>query len=193
MIGDNAKQVLMEDMVKRTLNPRILISKTEKVPQYGDNPLYNKDFFFTSGLYYLKFAPSNGPNVKKQSKFLISCDLFPGKRHRIVSYRMIEDFAKEGDWRFQFLLKWTTLKKEHFDIAVRNINLAIPFVFKIDEYYKMLTEKNTVTEVDPETGTVTVTANDWELLREDGMNEAESTRLKHIKDVIWELPVKIEV
>jgi hypothetical protein len=57
----------------------------------------------------------------------------------------------------------------------------------------MLTEKNTVTEVDPETGTVTVTANDWELLREDGMNEAESTRLKHIKDVIWELPVKIEV
>ena len=186
MIGDVAKKVLMEDTVKRALNPRLLISKTEKVPGYGDNPVYNKDLFFTNGVYTLKYKPYSGQNkVEKTKQFLFNCDLFPAKVRRIGSYRMAEEFAKKGEWQYEFLLKWTTLTEYHFEIAEKNINLPIPFCFKADEYYKMLVEKKKSTGTDTDT--------DWELFREDGMNEYEARRLKRIKDVIWQLPVEIEV
>jgi hypothetical protein len=186
MIGDVAKKVLMEDTVKRTLNPRILVSKTEKVPSYGDNPVYNKDLFFTRGQYSITFRPYSGQNkVEKTKLFLINCDLFPKKVRRVGSYRMMEEFAKKEQWIYQFLIKWTTLTEYHFEIATKNIGIAIPFCFKADEYYKMLVEKKKSTGTDTDV--------DWELFREDGMNEYESRRLKRIKDVIWQLPVEIEV
>lgn len=186
MIGDVAKKVLMEDTVKRTINPRIMVSKTEKVPSYGDNPIVNKDLFFTRGQYSITFKPYSGQNkVEKNRAFLIQSDLFPAKVRRVHSYKMMKDFAEQGDWIYQFLTKWTTLTPYHFEIAARNINLPIPFCFKADEYYKMLVEKKKSTGTDTDV--------DWELFREDGMNEYESRRLKRIKDVIWQLPVEIEV
>lgn len=179
MIGDNARQVLMEDAVRVKLNARILCSKTGKVPKIGDNPLYNKDFFFTDGLYSLSYRPSKGPNVKKENEYLLRCDLFPGRTLRVGDYKYIKEKAEEGDWRFKFLLEWTTLSSKIFKIAKKNFNLPLPFSLNIEKYHGCLEKQ--------------VTGTGTGLLMEHEMIEAELRRINHIQEVAWELPVKIEV
>lgn len=179
MIGDKAKTMLAEHRVKVTFNPRSLISKTQKIPQQGENPINNPDLFFTNGLYAIEYKPSGGPNVPKSCFFLLKSDLFPGNRHRVMSYRMINDFAEKGEWKFKFLRDWTTLTPEHFDLAINNRSTEIPFCFDVIRYTKMLKEKND--------GSIR------NIYTETEKDRLEEQRIEMIKNVKWELPVKIEV
>ena len=178
MIGDKAREMLADHEVKRTLNPRLMASKTEKLAQKEDTPMTNPDLFYTTGLYYLTFRPSTGPNVKKQAKFMIGSDIFHGNRHRVLNFDMIKRMAKE-DWRFAFLLKWTDINEDLFEIAFNNISVRIPFRFKVEEYAQMIKEKYDCTE--------------YNIYRKTEDIDLEYARINKIKTVQWENPVKIEV
>lgn len=178
MIGDKAKEMLADHTVKRTFNPRCLISKTEKLPQRGDSPMNNPDLFYTTGSYSLAFRPSAGPNVRKQDKFIIRSDIFQGSKRRMASYEVMKSMAK-NDWSLAFLLKWTNINQKLFDIAAKNISVQIPFTFKVEEYAQMLQEK--------------YGCNEYCIYREIDEADLEFSRIHKIKFVQWELPVKIEV
>lgn len=141
MIGDNAKRCIIEDSTPMVLFPRARFSFQNEPLVEGETPIENSNLSQTDGLYNIKFQPNK---LFKWGPFLISCDLFDGKKIRVSSYDDMVERAQADDNRapfFKFLLEWTNLSPTHFEIAKEHIVMAVPFCFNIDKYYKMIQRK----------------------------------------------------
>jgi hypothetical protein len=179
MIGDKARECLSDHTSRFKLNRRMMCSLTSKTPQIGDNPLNNRDFIFTDGLYSIEYSPSNGPSVPKGAVYLIKCDIFFRKATRVFRYSDMQKKAKE-DPKMDFLLRWTTFSPEHFEMARANIGMKIPFVFDAIKYYNNIKEEN------PEVG--------LDVFTEPGMSYYEQKRREIEKEIAWAGQIaKIEV
>ncbi len=179
MIGDKARECLSDHLSAIKLNPRLLISFTLKTRQTGENPLNNRDLKFTDGLYAVTYSPSKGPNTLKNANFLISCDMFYRKGMRAFNYKSFKKNINE-DPVVDFLVNWTTLTEELFDIAKANLGTRIPFSLDVVKYYRAIKEK------DPDIG--------FEVFTEEGMTFYEQKRREIEREIAWAGQIaKIEV
>lgn len=141
MIGDNAKRCIIEDSTPTVLFPRARVSFKNEPLLEGETPIENPNLSQTDGLYSIKYQPNK---LFKWGAFLISCDLFDGKKIRVSSYEDMIERANQEDERapfFKFLLEWTNINPIHFEIAKEHIIMPVPFCFNIEKYYKMIQKK----------------------------------------------------
>lgn len=161
MIGDKARELIMEHDSGRSLNPRILLNLDIQFPKPGDNPIENRRFFYTNGFYVLKYIPVRR-NLSKRKDFLLMGDIIDNRKLRVADYEELKEIAKKNE-RINFLLKWSNISETTFKIAKEHFNLAIPFAFNVIKYYNYIykDEKKEKKSV----------------FREPGLNESEKNRL----------------
>jgi hypothetical protein len=74
----------------------------------------------------------------EKKPFVFNIDFMPGNRLRIGRYSGLEKLAEESPM-IKWLIRNTTLTKEHFKIAMEHMDTAIPFsidVVKVKKNYE---------------------------------------------------------
>lgn len=72
---------------------------------------------------------------------MLTCDFFERSAFRVRSYEQITTAAEAGDKAYRFLLKWSDLEEETFELARANKSVLIPIKLNIYKYHKYLREK----------------------------------------------------
>ena len=105
-----------------------------------DNCLLNKDLKFTNGIYELIYRPAAKQREHARAHpFIVRCDMLPGSKIRVKDWQMLYRLAKENPV-IAWLIKWTTINKELFDIAKMHYMLPMSFSIKYIEYCKHLSK-----------------------------------------------------
>lgn len=159
MIDKVGKELINEDPSGRNLVTYVSVNYNCDAPYPYCETLENKDkFHFTRGLYWVKYKITR-TNLASVKPYIICCDLFVdrGDFFRVEGW---EEFKKLGekDQRIAFLLEFSTIVPEMFDLAYKNEYIPIPFTLDLIKYSqavekKYLAEKGTeiphATLVDP--------------------------------------------
>jgi hypothetical protein len=109
-----------------------------------DNCLGNPDLRFTNGTYELIYRPiSKQYTNSKEKPFVVRCDMLKGSKLRVKNYEGLKEIAKK-DPVVAWILKWTTLNKDLFNVAKQHYFLPITFTIKYVEY------RNHLQKLEPE-------------------------------------------
>ena len=177
MINELAKGAISEGMVSTTIIPRMLLHMQGEnlVPGCSFVLLRQKNLYYTDGLYRIKYKPSNAFNSRYR-KFVISSDLY-FDRGKFIRFANWEDLAERAkiDPRADFMMKYTTLCPELFELAKVNKGIAIPFCVDAIRYNNMLKEK-----IKKESGVEP----DYALLTDPLLALAEEERIKARMELI---------
>lgn len=131
-----AQELIIQCTPKKVFAKRMNVNFEEIPLGKSDTPATNQNCVYTSGLYTIKFKP--GVPGMETKPFVMNIDFMPGNRLRIGRYSGLEKLADESPM-IKWLLRNTTLTKEHFKIAMDHMDTAIPFsldVVKIRENLK---------------------------------------------------------
>lgn len=131
-----AQELIIQCTPKKVFAKRINVNFEEIPLGKGDTPATNPNCVYTSGLYTIKFKP--GVPGMETKPFVMNIDFMPGNRLRIGRYSGLEKLAEESPM-IKWLIRNTTLTKEHFKIAMEHMDTAIPFsidVVKLKNNYE---------------------------------------------------------
>ncbi len=143
MVGDNARGITAN------MSKSVRVSRTVPISLYAD-PIHEDDVFkgtpgayFTNLLYSIRYTPCEIYGPKQGKQFLIKSDLLDKietKGHRFVNF---EDFCNSEKYKevVPFLLEFTNISQELFDVAQANPTLDIPIAFDILKYIKTVSIK----------------------------------------------------
>ena len=173
MIGKTARELTAEEAAGKNLITKVQISLDCNAPfpmcsEIGPA----KNFIFTLGQYWVKYKPS-GSRFSQSYPFLIWCDLFieRGCFTRVKDWNVfLERAATEP--RYKFLLNFTGVCKELFDLAEANQFTPVCFTLDILKYDKAVKDK-----YKKENGTELP----WGTLADPLLIEAEWERYRYIK------------
>lgn len=99
-----------------------------------DNCLFDKNLKFTNGTYELIYRPISKQHAHaKENPFIVRCDMLPGAKIRVKDWQMLYRLSKQ-DPVIAWILKWTTIDKELFDIAKMHYMLPMSFTIKYIDY-----------------------------------------------------------
>lgn len=139
MIGSRAKEAIIMRSNANALTRRALVRFDSTPIVKGEDQTNKEEYFFTSGLYTIKFKPKENNMRAKGKPFTINGDMFNNNAHhyRFGSYEELVEAAKTNK-RVRWMLENTTFRKELLDIAIDHIDLPIPFSLEVVKYYKRL-------------------------------------------------------
>lgn len=139
MIGSRAKSAIVMRADANALTRRALVRFDSTPIVKGENQTKKEEYFFTTGLYTLKFKPNEKNMRCKGRPFVINGDMFNNNAHhyRFGSYEELEQAAKT-DKRVRWMLENTTFKKRMLNVAIDHIDLPIPFTFDVVKYCRRL-------------------------------------------------------
>lgn len=143
MIGDNAKAIIA-NMSKNVRVPRALLINLYANYGHEDDYIKNVDGYYrTTGLYSVRYAPNEYAKKTQGKPFVLKVDLFDrieSGGHRVVDY---EDFCNSTKYSkiVPFLLRYTNISKELFELAKRNCCCDIPFTIDILKYINDVQKK----------------------------------------------------
>lgn len=142
MIYDEGKRLISEEIPNKSLLVRIQISLKGDLLYPGCSQIKtDKSLVYTSGFYWVKYKP--GGSFAGLTKLYSLCiDLF-WERRKFIRVRDWDELVEMGktEPRVAWILKYTNISKEHFDIATQNKYAPIVFALDIVKYNKMLQEK----------------------------------------------------
>lgn len=141
MIKDLAQRAISEETSKKPLVTRMQISYDLKPLTPGCSDIHNKDgYVYTDGLYYLRYKPGHSFEGLRK-KFSLTSDLFGSKSYR--RFESWDDFVAESkkDPVVNWILNYTHISPEHFQIAKDNFTLMIPIAYDIVKYNNAIKEK----------------------------------------------------
>lgn len=135
-IGDRAREEIIVSSETKQIFRRVAVkidgSSLEGVT--FDNCLFDKNLKFTNATYELIYRPiSKQLAHAKEHPFIVRCDMLPGSKIRVKDWQMLYRLSKENPV-ISWLIKWTTISKELFDIAKQHYMLPITFTIKYIEY-----------------------------------------------------------
>lgn len=138
MIGDKAREAIIECTPKAVLAKRPYVKTSELPMVKGEYCAPGTDMYITSGIYTLKFKPGI-PGYESQP-FVIKCDMFVGNRVRTSGMRNLTVFGQQ-DERVKWLVRNTNISKQLFDVARNHPDMPIPFCIDFEKLEKHLTAK----------------------------------------------------
>lgn len=142
MIGDNAKAIIA-NMSKNVRVPRALLINL--FAEYGHEENYIKNvegYYKTNCLYLMRYAPNEFAAKTKGKPFIFKIDLFDtieSGGHRVVDFQDFCNSEKYGKF-VPFLLRYTHISEELFELARNNPCCDIPLQFDILKYIKDVKE-----------------------------------------------------
>lgn len=142
LIDKIGKALTAEDTSGRNLVTSVQISLDCNPTYPGSSDIINaKQFLTTQGRFWVKYKTS-GSFLSIARPFVIASDLYSdrGGFFRVASWDQFVDDAKNNA-RMKFLLDYTNVCKEHFDLALENKYTPIPVSFNILKYDKAVKEK----------------------------------------------------
>lgn len=178
MLGDKAREMIIEDMQKKPMFPRIVFYTNFRELKPDTNPMFEEDVIATKGDYFIQYLKDK-ENTKYGTPFLLSSDLFPKNSIYVDSYedlkRRIENAReKKNRVRCKILIEYSTLTPKHFDVAKQHPSLKLPFSLDVIKVYEEV--KNNSEE-----------GNRF-ILRPEMMQLAEETRrAKHVEERNWKV------
>ena len=135
-IGDKAREyVIVSSEIKQ-------IFRRACINIYGnslegitfDNCLTNPDLKFTNGYYELIYRPvSKQTTHARINPFILRCDMLKGSKIRIKNWEDLKKLS-ESNPVLKWLLRWTTISKELFNVAKMNYFVPVTFSIKYVEY-----------------------------------------------------------
>jgi len=143
MVGDEAKKIIA------SMSKNAVVSRVIPISMYA-NPIHEIDVFVrTPGayrsnlLFSIRYTPCKIFGPKKDKQFLIKADLLDRiekKGHRFIDF---DDFCNSEKYKevIPFLLKYTNINQELFDLAQSNPCLDFPIAFDILKYFKDVSSK----------------------------------------------------
>lgn len=142
MIDKVGKELINEDPSGRNLITCAAVNYNCDAPYPYCEVMENKDkFHFTRGLYSVKYKITR-TNLASAKPYIICCDLFVerGDFFRVEGW---EEFKKLGekDNRIAFLLDFSTISPEIFDLAYKNEYVPIPFALDVIKYSQTVEKK----------------------------------------------------
>lgn len=171
MINELAKRAISEQTVKKSLNSRMLISLNSVPLPPGCSNIHQRtpEQRYTDGWYSVKYKPTP-TKIGRVKRYLIMCDLFHEKYKflRVKDYDELVELSKK-DPRVMWLFKYTNISKELFDIARKNVCVAMPFCLDVVKYNNEIKQK---------TKELAGTEPDYALLIDPLMALAERERVK---------------
>ena len=159
MIDKVGKELINADPSGRNLITYATVNYNCDAPYPNCDVLEIKDkYHFTRGLYWVKYKITR-TNLASAKPYIICCDLFVdrGDFFRVEGWEELKKLG-EKDKRVTFLLEFSTISPEIFDLAYKNEYVPIPFVLDLIRYSqavekKYLAEKGTeiphATLIDP--------------------------------------------
>lgn len=135
-IGDRAREENIVSSETKQIFRRVTVNIHGKSLEgvTFDNCLGNPDLRFTNGTYELIYRPiSKQREHAKEKPFVIRCDMLQGAKIRVRSYEALKEIAKDNPV-VAWILKWTTLNKDLFNVAKQHFMLPITFTIKYVEY-----------------------------------------------------------
>lgn len=113
---------------------------------YGHELNYIKNvdgYYRTTGLYSVRYAPNELVKKTQGKPFVLKIDLFDiieSGGHRVVDF---EDFCNSTKYSklVPFLLRYTNISKELFELAKRNCCCDVPFAIDILKYINDVQKK----------------------------------------------------
>lgn len=144
MIGDNAKAIIANMSKNVRVTRTIPISLSANRIHEADVISRTPGAYRTNGVYILRYSPNEIYDIKKGKPFLLKIDLLDTIEkigHRVVDF---EDFCNSETYKefVPFLLKYTSISQELFDLAEANPTLDIPFSIDVLRYVSDVKEKN---------------------------------------------------
>lgn len=139
MIDDLLKAGIIEAALKKPLTIRMRCSYTNNPIVAEDVPTESDGFFYTNGLYGVKFLPFKSSNRARFRPYLIRADIFYKGTHRVASWKDLlwqcdSHNGVEAHWQMDWLVKNTNISERLFEIARANFNLYIPFCLDAAKY-----------------------------------------------------------
>ena len=143
MMGDNARGIAAN------MSKNVQVSRTIPVSLFADC-IHERDAlqrvpgaYFSDLLYSIRYTPCEIFGGKKGKQFLIKADIFDKmykRGHRFVDF---EDFCNSEEYKIAipFLLEFTNISQELFDVAKRNPSLDIPIAFDVLKYIQVVSSK----------------------------------------------------
>lgn len=144
-IGDRAREEIIVSSETKQIFRRACVNiygKPLKDVTF-DNCLKNSELRFTNGIFQLIYKPvSKQREHAREKPFVLRCDMLPGAKLRIASYEGLKKISEENPV-IAWLLKWSTLTKELFNVAKMHYFIPITFTIKYIEY------RNHLQKLDP--------------------------------------------
>lgn len=139
-IGDKAREEIIVSTAQKQIFRRTLVN-IKGISLKGvtfNNCLGNPDLKFTNGFYEVIYRPhSKQQGHALENPFIVRCDMYPGSKIRVKSWRAFQELAKVNEVA-AWLLKWSTISKEIFNCAKKHYMLPISFTIKYVEYWEYL-------------------------------------------------------
>ena len=176
MLGDKAREMIIEDMQKKPIFPRITFYIDFRELKSDTNPMFEEDVIATKGDFFIQYLQDK-ENTKYRTPFLISCDMFPKNAIYFESYKDLKERIEKAKdnktkMRCKVLVECTTLTPELFDIAKEHPSLKLPFSLDVVKVYEEV-KKNSK-------------EGNRFILRPEMMQLAEETRrAKHVEERNW--------
>lgn len=135
-IGDRAREENIVSSETKQIFRRVAVKIDGSTLQdvTFDNCLLNKNLKFTNGTYELIYRPiSKQREHAKEHPFIVRCDMLPGSKIRVKDWPMLYRLSKQ-DPVIAWIVKWTTVNKELFDVAKAHYMLPVSFTIKYIDY-----------------------------------------------------------
>ena len=143
LIGDNAKAIIA-NMSKNVRVPRALLINLYANYGHEQEHIKNIDGFYkTTCLYSFRYTPNEFAEKTRGKPFIFKIDLFDtieSGGHRVVDFQDFCNSEKYGKF-VPFLLRYTNISEELFELARNNPCCDIPLQFDILKYIKDVKEK----------------------------------------------------
>ena len=138
MIGDNARAIIANTS-KNVRVPRALFINLYANYGHEEECAKNIDSFYrTTCLYSFRYTPNEFAEKTRGKPFIFKVDLFDtieSGGHRVVDFQDFCNSEKYGKF-VPFLLRYTNISEELFELARNNPCCDIPLQFDILKYVK---------------------------------------------------------
>lgn len=138
MIGDNAREAIL-NFRKITFATSASINLKGCALHTYEGPESNPDVVLTQGLYYVKYSTTTRRGEKAKIPFIVKYD-FLNERMRVAGYKDLVK-ASETNEIAAFMIKYTNLNEEMFEIARQNEEMHIPFCLDIVKWNELMREQ----------------------------------------------------
>lgn len=136
MIGDKGKEIIANTLkyvsVARTLPFSLSTDYIHEIEYMTRQPgVYQSNF-----IYVIRYAPSSVFKKNDGKPFVVRIDFFDTIKKGCHRFKDFESFCNDEDFKhiIPFLLKYTNLSQELFDLAKDNLYCDIPVSFDILRY-----------------------------------------------------------
>lgn len=148
MIGDNARKIIANTSKSVRVSRAVPISLYAEIIHEDDVLKGTPGAYFTNLLYSIRYTPCEIYGPKQGKQFLIKADLLDKietKGHRFVNF---EDFCNSDKYKevVPFLLEFTNISQELFDVAQANPTLDIPIAFDVLKYIRVVSHNKAIKE-----------------------------------------------